>query len=135
MGLPGTEEAENVLGRIQGGVHLSPLKLILLPLPRGVPKEKEERLFGRPAEVSPVNGRHDVRVAVQEPHELLQAPETALAGAEHALQCAQCYSQGFAQLLPISHLDDRVVLAVLLEPLLYELDHDADEPDDGDDGW
>ena len=31
------------------------------------------------------------------------------------------------------YLDDGIVLAVLLEPLLDELDHDADEPDDGDD--
>ena len=31
------------------------------------------------------------------------------------------------------YLDDGIVLAVLLEPLLDELDHDADEPDNGDD--
>ena len=130
------------LGRIRGGDRRGggEVKSNFLALPGGVPQQEKERLFGRPTEVLPVNGRHDVCVAVQEPHELLQAPETALTGAEHALQCVifTVYTVStsrniFLLLAAVSHLDDRVVLAVLLEPLLYELDHDADEPDDGDD--
>ncbi len=79
-------------------------------VPGGVSHEQLEGVFGGGAEVLPVDGRHDVGVAVDELHEALEAPKEATAAARDAL-------------------DHRVVLAVLLQLLLDVLDHDADHPD------
>ena len=47
--------------------------------PQDVPHEEVEGILGRGAEVGALDGTHDVGVAVEEPHELFQAPEAALA--------------------------------------------------------
>ena len=52
--------------------------------PQNVPHEQGEGVLGRHAEVGPLDRGHDVRVAVDEAHELLEAVEAALAHADEA---------------------------------------------------
>ena len=95
--------------------------------PHQVPHDQIESFHGRFAEVSALNedyksiqqkdivhldGAHDVGVPVDEPHELLQAPETALAAADDALG---------------------EVVVVLPALPLHVLQDSPDHPDDGDD--
>ncbi len=77
-----------------------------------VPHEQAEGVLGRDAEVGALDGAHNVRVAVDEPHELLQAPEAALAKAEQT---------------------SGEVVVVGLQLALHVLEDGADEPDDRDD--
>ena len=53
--------------------------------PRHVPQEEEEGVLGGGAEVLARHGAHDVGVAVEKFHELLEAPETAFTATHDAL--------------------------------------------------
>ncbi len=55
--------------------------------PCNVSDEQAKRFLCWPAEVLAVDGRHDVRVPIDELHELLQTPEAAFATAQECLQC------------------------------------------------
>ena len=96
--------------------------------PHQVPHDQIESFHGRFAEVSALNedykslllnnktvhldSAHDVGIPVDEPHELLQAPETTLAAADDALG---------------------EVVVVLPALPLHILQDSPDHPDDGDD--
>ena len=79
-----------------------------------VPQEEEEGVLGRGAEVVAGDGTHDVGVAVEELHELLQTPETTLTATHQALY-------------------DDIVLVILGQLLLHLLQNDADHSENGDD--
>ena len=71
--------------------------------------QQDETLASSTAEVVTVDGGHNVGVPVDEPDELLQAPETALAAAHDAL-------------------DQRVLRAVLLDLVLNILQSYTNHP-------
>ena len=79
-----------------------------------VPQDQTERLFGRAAEVGPVDGCEDIGVPVDELHELLQTPEAAFTEAEEDLHRG-------------------LVRPLLLEFVLDVLEERSDGLDDGDD--
>ena len=80
--------------------------------PQDVAQQQRERVLGRGAEVGAVDGAHDVCVAVDEAHELLEAPEAALAAADDTARHRVVDTLGLA---------------------LDVLERGARHPDDGDD--
>ena len=80
----------------------------------GFPKQEEEGVFGGGAEVLAGHCTHYVGVAIEELHELLQAPETTFTATHDGLH-------------------HHVVLVILGKLRLHLLKYNSDHSQDGDD--